>query len=52
MTLSVFVVIAALIFLFVLAVLIPGGVFVAPILLIALIAYGIYRYTQARRGVA
>jgi hypothetical protein len=50
-TLTAFAVIAALIFLGVIAVLIPGGVFVAPILLVALIAYGIYRYTQARRGV-
>jgi hypothetical protein len=51
MTGAALLVIATLVVLGVIAVLIPGGVFVAPILLLALVVYGIYRYTQGRRGV-
>ena len=51
MTGAALVIIATLVVLGVIAVLIPGGVFVAPILLVILLGYGAYRYTQARRGV-
>jgi hypothetical protein len=51
MTGAALIVIAALIAIFVIGVVVPGGVFVVPVLVLALIAYGIYRYTQARRGV-
>jgi hypothetical protein len=44
-------VIAALIAMFVVTVVVPGGVFVVPVLVVLLIGYGIYRYAQARRGV-
>jgi hypothetical protein len=51
MTGTVFLFLALLIAIFVVTVVVPGGVFVAPVLLLMLIGYGIYRYAQTRRGV-